>query len=234
MCHRGADRGQMLFGIRAVATSSTASYCNLHDSDESRLATKQPFACPSQHVNWARGEWRRFELACGRTWGSAVCGAGMPLRLSILDARQDSQFALWPVLSFLQSGGGHIFNLPEPRLRLEVALAAYGMAAAADRPDLVVVNHESQKVAAIVEVKYLAGDTANTRFREAAGQIVRYGRGYSEEADLPHLIRRSLIALSREAPSLIDEAADAPRAVDFAGMLDGRLALGQSLLASDH
>lgn len=97
------------------------------------------------------------------------------------------------------------------------------MAAAADRPDLVIVDDEAGSVAAIVEVKYLAGDTANARFREAAGQIVRYGRGYCGEAELPSLIRRSLIALSREVPSLIDDTADAPRAVDFGGILDGRL-----------
>ena len=67
-------------------------------------------------------------------------------------------------------------------------LAAYDMAAGSDRPDLVVVDDEAGRTAAIVEVKYLAGDTANARFREAAGQIVRYGRGFGAEADLPALI----------------------------------------------
>lgn len=121
-------------------------------------------------------------------------------------------------------GGLYVAPQPEPSdLRLEALLAAYDMEAAADRPDLVVVDDEARRVAAIVEVKYLAGDTANARFREAAGQIVRYGRGYSAESDLPALTRRSLIALSREAPALLDNAAAAPPAVDFGRIKAGAL-----------
>ena len=94
---------------------------------------------------------------------------------------------------------------------------------AVDRPDLVIVDRLAGKAVGIVEVKYLAGDTASGRFREAAGQIVRYARGYSPEADLDRFIRSSLVALSREAPSLLDNTAAAPYAVDFAGQQSGAL-----------
>jgi len=99
------------------------------------------------------------------------------------------------------------------------------MALAADRPDLVIIDRLAGQAVGIVEVKYLAGDTANARFREAAGQIVRYARGYVPEVALDGLVRASLIALNRAPPKLMDETALAPRAVDFAGLTDGRLRL---------
>jgi hypothetical protein len=97
------------------------------------------------------------------------------------------------------------------------------MSSSTERPDLVVVDTEARRAVAIVEVKYLAGDTGNARFREAAAQIVRYARGFCDESDLPALIRRSLIALSREAPPMIDESAVAPRSVDFAAIVAGEV-----------
>ena len=107
--------------------------------------------------------------------------------------------------------------------RLRVVLAAYGMDLAADRPDLVIADRTAGKVVGIVEVKYLAGDTATTRFREGASQIVRYARGYASGTGTDGLVRASQIVLSREVPSLLDESAAAPRAVDFVGLTDGRL-----------
>lgn len=185
-------------------------------------------------------EWRRFELAVAAGIGEALSvQLGVPLRLSIIDARPGNPVLRCGRFSLYWQSGGSYYKPPVPEpseLRLEAVLAAYGMSAAMDRPDLVVVDDEACQVAAIVEVKYLAGDTVNARFREAASQTVRYGRGYSDEFDLPSLIRRSLIALSREAPPLLDDAADAPRSVDFAGLRDGHLALWvkERLLASAH
>ena len=128
---------------------------------------------------------------------------------------------------FWQSGGG-LFAAPalEPsEKRLEAALTAYGMHLAADRPDLVITDRLAGQAKGIVEVKYLVGDTASARFREAAGQIVRYARGYAPETEIDALVRSSLIALNRSPPALLDEAAAAPRAVDFEGLTDGRLRL---------
>ncbi len=97
------------------------------------------------------------------------------------------------------------------------------MSSSKERPDLVVVDTDAGRTVAIVEVKYFAGDTGNARFREAAAQIVRYARGFCDEGDLPTLIRRSLIALSREAPRMVYESAVAPRSVDFAAIAAGKV-----------
>jgi len=230
---RDAARSRQLIYRYAIAAYTTLTGVEAGDEAALSRVLRSTLIGPLE-------EWRRFELAVAAGLGEALSAElGLPLRLSVLDARPGQ-----PVLRcgrysvFWQSGGGlYVPPALEPsELRLEAVLAAYGMAAAADRPDLVIVDDEAGSVAAIVEVKYLAGDTANARFREAAGQIVRYGRGYCGEAELPSLIRRSLIALSREVPSLIDDTTDAPRAVDFGGILDGRLNLWvrERLCASAH
>ena len=174
-------------------------------------------------------QWRRFELAVGLGIGEALAAeTGEPMSLAVLGGAAGT-----PIIScgrydiYWQGGGGH-FTPPalEPsEERLKELLAAYGMQISADRPDLVVADRIAGQVVWIVEVKYLAGDTAGARFRDAAGQIVRYARGYAPEAEIDGLVRASLIALSREAPVLLDETAAAPRTVDFAGLTDGRLQL---------
>lgn len=171
--------------------------------------------------------WRRFELAVGLGIGEALAAeTGEKMTLAVLGKTAGApiitcgRFAI-----FWQSGGG-VFTAPPPEPseeRLERLLAAYGMKLSSDRPDLVIVDRDAQKARGIVEVKYLAGDTASARFREAAGQVVRYARGYVPEAELDDLVRASLIALNRDNPALLDEQAAAPRAVDFAGLTDGSL-----------
>ncbi|GFZ86740.1 hypothetical protein GCM10011497_15030 [Elstera cyanobacteriorum] len=171
--------------------------------------------------------WRRFELAVASGIGEALSlELALPLRLSVLDASPGQPVLRCGRLSlFWQSGGGlYMPPAPEPsEMRLAAVLAAYGMASAADRPDLVLVDNQAERVVAIIEVKYLTGDTASARFQEAAGQIIRYGRGYTGETDLPALIRRSLIVLSQAAPTLLNDTAVAPRAVDFNGIKSGLL-----------
>jgi hypothetical protein len=174
-------------------------------------------------------QWRRFELSVGLGIGEALAAeTGESMNLALLGKTSGS-----PIIScgrydiFWQSGGG-LFTAPalEPsEERLETALTAYGMHLATDRPDLVIIDRLAGQARGIVEVKYLAGDTANARFREAAGQIVRYARGYAPEREIDALVRTSLIALNRSPPALLDEAAAAPRAVDFEGLTDGRLRL---------
>lgn len=217
---RDAARSRRLIYRHAIAAYTTLT--GIEAGDEAALVRvlRSTLLGPLE-------EWRRFELAVAAGIGESLSAElGVHLWLSILDARPGQ-----PVLRcgrysvYWQSGGG-LYAAPPPEpseMRLEALLAAYGMASAADRPDLVVVDDQAGRVAAIVEVKYLAGDTANARFREAAGQIVRYGRGYSAESDLPALIRRSLIALSHEAPALLDGAAAAPPAVDFDKIKAGAL-----------
>lgn len=183
-------------------------------------------------------QWRRFELAVGLGIGEALSAeTGEPMSLALLGKTSGAPLISCGRYDIFWQGGGGLFSPPamEPsEVRLERALAAYGMVLSADRPDLIITDRLARQVIGIVEVKYLAGDTASARFREAAGQIVRYARGYRPVAEIDGLIRASLIALSREAPALLNEATAAPRAVDFEGLTDGRLQawVRERLLAS--
>ncbi len=172
-------------------------------------------------------QWRRFELAVAVGIGEAIAEeTDEAMRLSVLGILPGQPIIRCGRFALYWQSGTTLFSLPplEPsEIRLEAMLAAYGMGLAADRPDLVIVDQEAQAVAAIVEVKYLAGDTATARFREAAAQVVRYVRGYSNSASIDSLIRRSLIAISMDAPEILDDAAPTVGAVDFSAMRNGAL-----------
>ena len=172
-------------------------------------------------------QWRRFELAVAVGIGEVLAEEiGEAMRLSLLGMPpgqpiiQCGRFALyWQSVT-------RFFSPPSPEpseVRLEAVLAAYGMGLAPDRPDLVIIDQDAEAVVAIVEVKYLTGDTAAVRFREAAVQVVRYARGYSDSTSIDNLIRRSLIALSIEAPEILHDVAPTVWAVDFPAMRQGAL-----------
>lgn len=171
--------------------------------------------------------WRRFELAVALGVGEALEDeTGEIMNLQILGKpTREPMLTCGRYALYWQSGGGLHKQPPlEPsEVRLEGVLHAYGMKLAGDRPDLVLVDNDTRSVRSIIEVKYLAGDTGTTRFREAAGQIVRYARGYTSETGVDDLVRASLIAISSNAPSLQDDKAAAPSAVDYNGLKDGRL-----------
>jgi len=172
-------------------------------------------------------QWRRFELAVGIGIGEALAAeTGESMRLAVLGKAAGTPAISCGRFDVFWQGGGAFYAPPDPEpseKRLGVVLAAYGMQRAADRPDLVIADRIAGRVVGIVEVKYLAGDTATARFREAASQIVRYARGYAHGAGIDGLVRASQIVLSHEAPTLLDEAAAAPGAMDFAALADGRL-----------
>ena len=172
-------------------------------------------------------QWRRFELAVAVGIGEAIAEeTDEAMRLSVLGILPGQPIIRCGRFALYWQSGTTLFSLPslEPsEIRLEAVLAAYGMGLAADRPDLVIVDQEAEVVAAIVEVKYLAGDTATARFREAAAQVVRYARGYSNSTSIDSLIRRSLIAISMDAPEILDNAAPTVWAVDFSAMRTGAL-----------
>ncbi|WP_146746364.1 hypothetical protein [Rhodovulum viride] len=172
-------------------------------------------------------QWRRFELAVGLGIGEALSAeTGENMSLALLGKTAETPIISCGRYHIFWQGGGGLFSQPalEPsEERLEAVLAAYGMRIAADRPDLIITDRLAGRAVGIVEVKYLSGDTTSARFREAAGQIVRYARGYSSETQIDGLVRASLIVLSREAPALLDENAPAPRVLDFAGLSNGKL-----------
>ena len=171
--------------------------------------------------------WRRLELAVAVGIGEAIAEeTGEAMRLAIVDSKRGQPIILCGRFAIYWQLGTKFFSPPplEPsEIRLQVVLAAYGMSLMGDRPDLVIIDQEAKAVAAIVEVKYVAGETANTRFREAATQVVRYARGYSNSTSIDNLISRSLIAISIDAPKIIHDAAPTLSAVDFCAIRQGAL-----------
>ena len=172
-------------------------------------------------------QWRRFELAVAVGIGEVISEeTGEEMRLSVIGNLQEQPIIQCGRFRIYWQSETSLFSNPplEPsEIRLEAMLSAYGMHLSAGRPDLVIVDQEEGSVAAIVEVKYLAGDTAAERFQEAAAQIVRYARGYSNSASIDNLISRSLVALSMDAPKIIDCGAPTVRAIDFPAMRQGAL-----------
>lgn len=164
-------------------------------------------------------DWRRFELAVGLAVGEALGRSiDAPLQLHLLGSDSSGpivtagRFAIyWQQVT--------PYHAPAPLEPSEVAARAalgdFGIAVGTERPDLIVVDRDKDAVVSVVEVKYIAGDTATARFREAVDQVVRYGRSYATGPERDGLLSRSLVALSRNAPARVGHAAPAPFAVDF-------------------
>jgi hypothetical protein len=171
--------------------------------------------------------WRRFELAVAVGIGQALAEeTKVPMQLNIIaDGNAKPIVECGRYAIYWQNVTTHYKRpTPEPsEIKTETALAAYDKGQSIDRPDLVVVDKQAGRALAIVEVKYLEGDTAGSRFREAMAQIVRYARSYGSAGDVDTIIRRSMIAVSRDAPGLLDKSAPAPMATDFPTMQKDRL-----------
>jgi hypothetical protein len=167
-------------------------------------------------------DWRRFELAVGLAVGEALAEvAGEPLHLNLLASSSKDPIATAGrfAVHWQQITKYHQQPPLEPsEIAARTALDAYGKSIGTERPDLVIVDRDKDAVVAIVEVKYLAGDTADARFRDAVLQIVRYARAYVPPGATAGLISKSLVAISQEAPTLLDETAPAPRSIDFDGI----------------
>jgi hypothetical protein len=182
-------------------------------------------------------EWRRFELAVGLAAGEALATAcQIPMQLHLLGG--DSSGPIITAGRFAVHWQQRTLHYTAPDLEpSEIVtrdiLKAYGLSLGADRPDLVIVDREQSAVASVIEVKYLAGDTANARFREAVDQVVRYARGYAPLGETGPLVSRSLVAQSHGAPVLLDVDAGAPASIDFAGITRSELASWAERLASD-
>lgn len=164
-------------------------------------------------------DWRRFELAVGLSLGEALSRAtGDPMHLHLLGGDASGpiittdRFAIyWQQITRYHQAA----PLEPSEITVRRILQAYGIRVGTERPDLLVVDRDADAVTAVVEVKYIAGDTSTARFREAVDQVVRYGRSYSAPGATGALLSRSLVALSRNAPARVDPASDAPFSVDF-------------------
>jgi hypothetical protein len=181
-------------------------------------------------------EWRRFELAVGLAVGDAIAAAcDTPLQLHLLGGESSGSILTVGRFDVYWQQQTPYYSAPalEPsELSARRILKAYGLSLGADRPDFVIVDREQSAVAAVIEVKYLAGDTANARFREAVEQVVRYARGYAPLEETGPLVANSLVALSQGAPVLVDSDASVPATVDFAGIMRGELACWADRLAA--
>lgn len=181
-------------------------------------------------------DWRRFELAVGLAAGEALAiASGAPLHLHLLGG--DSSGPIITAGRFAVHWQQRTAHYAAPELEpseivTRDVLKAYGIAIGSDRPDLIIVDRDLDAVAAVIEVKYLAGDTANARFREAVDQVVRYARGYAPLGESGPLIAQSLVALSHGAPVLLDADAGAPASVDFAGIMRSELSSWAARLAA--
>ena len=217
---RDAARSRRMIYRHAIAAYNTLTGVEAGEEEALLRVLRSTLIAPLE-------QWRRFELAVAVGIGEAIAEeTDEAMRLSVLGILPGQPIIRCGRFALYWQSGTTLFSLPslEPsEIRLEAVLAAYGMGLAADRPDLVIVDQEAEVVAAIVEVKYLAGDTATARFREAAAQVVRYVRGYSNSTSIDSLIRRSLIAISMDAPEILDNAAPTVWAVDFSAMRTGAL-----------
>lgn len=164
-------------------------------------------------------DWRRFELAVGLSLGEALSRAtGVPMHLHLLGGEASGPIITTGRFSiYWQQITRHHQSAPlEPsEITVRRILQSYEIRVGTERPDLLVVDRDADSVTAVVEVKYIAGDTSTARFREAVDQVVRYGRSYAAPDATGALLSRSLVALSRNAPARVDPAGDAPFSVDF-------------------
>ncbi|MFN3521329.1 MAG: hypothetical protein ACK4YQ_03715 [Phenylobacterium sp.] len=164
-------------------------------------------------------DWRRFELAVGLAAGEALgraSGAALQLHLLGSDSSGPIVTAGRHAIYWQQITRHHVPPALEPsEVAARRALADYGINVGTERPDLIVVDRDLAAVVAIIEVKYIAGDTASVRFREAVEQVVRYRRAYGQPATQDALLSRSLVALSRLVPARTSHISPAPFAVDF-------------------
>ncbi|TXI39980.1 MAG: hypothetical protein E6Q59_04070 [Nitrosomonas sp.] len=175
-------------------------------------------------------------MAVGLAAGEALAiASGVPLHLHLLGG--DSSGPIITAGRFAvhwQQRTAHYAapDLEPSEIVTRDILSTYGISIGSDRPDLIIVDRELNAVAAVIEVKYLAGDTASARFREAVDQVVRYARGYAPQGETGPLISRSLVALSHGAPVLLDADAGAPASVDFAGITRTELSFWAARLAA--
>lgn len=183
-------------------------------------------------------DWRRFELAVGLAVAEALSVAtNEAMALSLLGSDTSAPIAKIGRFSVHWQQRTPFYTQPplEPsEVTTREILKAYNLTIGADRPDLVVVDHEAGNVVSVIEVKYVAGDTAPARFRDAVDQVVRYARGYAPAGATGPILARSLVAISRDAPVLTDLSANVPGSIDFGGITRSELAVWAERFAGDQ
>jgi hypothetical protein len=174
--------------------------------------------------------WRRYEMAIGFSIAEALANdAQRPLVLNLMMGDTGTPIVRAGPYSIYWQWRTDFYRQPalEPSEHVvRHILDAYGLSAASDRPDLVVVDVERNAVAAVVEVKYLTAEDASDRVRSAVAQLVRYARLYHPIDQTGPLLGRSLVAVSQglEGISIPDPLPPTiPMICDFAAIQRGQL-----------
>jgi hypothetical protein len=175
--------------------------------------------------------WRRYELAIAFSVAEAIAADGQkPLILNLMMGETSVPIVRAGRYSIFWQSRTHFYRpaaLEPSEIVVRRILDVYGMSAASDRPDLVVVDDERDAVAAVIEVKYLTSEDASDRVRSAVTQLVRYARLYHPIDETGPLLGRSLVAISQGLEGLaIPEPVPAatPMIYDFAAIQRGQLA----------
>ena len=146
--------------------------------------------------------WQRFELAVGLGISRALSSAlASPVRLGFLAGGGDpiSRVGRYEIYWQIRTDS-YTRPVREPSEELVARLLQqYGLSEGFDRPDLVVLDRESRKAVAIVEVKYFANEEnyGADALRTAIEQLVRYARGYRYMEEIDDLLDHSIVALIR-------------------------------------
>jgi hypothetical protein len=163
--------------------------------------------------------WRRFELAVGLAASEALAARlGVSLHLRILSGKFNGPIAEIGAYRVFWQQQTSYFSVPplEPSEQVvKQVLTGYGIAIGSDRPDFVIVDSANDRVAAIIEVKLVSGDSVESRFKEAIQQVVRYARGYGEAGALGRIGRASLVAISHNAPQSDVLTLETIQSIDF-------------------
>lgn len=174
--------------------------------------------------------WQRFELAVGLGVTRALSEVLFsPTRLGFLAgggtpiSRVGAYEVYWQARTDLYSQ-----PVCEPSEAIIARLLAqYGLSKGGDRPDLVVIDRETGRVVAIIEVKHFANEESDgaDALRAAVGQLVRYARGYRPIEDIDDLLDHSIAALARSDGERMPEPKPhgLPFVTDFAEIIGGNL-----------
>ena len=181
-------------------------------------------------------DWRRFELVTGFLIAQAISKAGnTTLRLNLLPVGHKGPLAIIGNLAIYWQQNTQAFQKPdlEPsEIKILKALSDYGLGASSDRPDLILLDQTTLEVVSVVEVKYLAGDSFISQFRQAMSQIVRYTRNYTPPENWDQLIEKSIVVMSARVPERQSNNSSAPAAMDFQSLLQPKLEVWAAQLLS--
>jgi len=174
--------------------------------------------------------WRRYELAIAFSVAEALAASeGEALALNLLMGDTSVPIVRAGRYAVYWQSRTDLYRPPEIEPSERVArniLAAYGLSASSDRPDLVVIDNDRRGVVAVIEVKYLTAEDASDRVRSAVEQLVRYARLYHPIEEAGPLLGRSLVAVSQGLEGLAAPEplpAEVPMICDFASIRRGQL-----------